>query len=179
MTVRHLCVDYVAEHARAVSAVRRSSRSTSRRLQSRWMGRRADIWRVTASGTSARVDRSAIIKRVYVERGVPFMSGIDAFTLRPTSRMRIRTSSYIARLQTRCFTTGKLPSRGPASVMDSWAGRHTSGSISNGWAASVTVPDGVTAHDRPQPRVSRVSSVVTSAIGHLRQAELRDVYPGT
>jgi hypothetical protein len=40
----------------------------------------------------AGVSRPGLIKRIFVQRGTPFLSGIDVFQVRPTSRNRIMTA---------------------------------------------------------------------------------------
>lgn len=80
------------EHARAVGIVSRS------RLECRldafyqvgWAVESASI-SGDAIGDMARVISTNRVPRIYVERGVPFVSGIDVFRVRPTVRVRLAT----------------------------------------------------------------------------------------
>lgn len=86
-------LQYKHDHARAKGIVQRS--------QLNW---RLDAfhhvgWAVepralagTSLGSVARVSRPGIVKRIFVERGTPFVSGIDVFQHRPTFRQRIMTA---------------------------------------------------------------------------------------
>jgi type I restriction enzyme S subunit len=44
----------------------------------------------SAIGSNAKVTRPGIFRRIWTERGVPFVSGIDAYQVRPTARQRLR-----------------------------------------------------------------------------------------
>src|SRR6266536_3127997 len=46
-------------------------------------------------GTLAEVSRPGLIKRLFVERGTPFVSGVDVFQLRPGARSRLRRDEAI------------------------------------------------------------------------------------
>jgi type I restriction enzyme, S subunit len=82
---------YRKEHARAVGVVR--SGSLAGRLDAfhhvGWAAEEPS--QGDFLGDLARVSRPGIIKRIFVQRGTPFISGIDVFQVRPTSRNRIMT----------------------------------------------------------------------------------------
>jgi len=44
----------------------------------------------TPIGDLAKVTRPGIVKRIFVERGIPWVSGIDIYQIRPSFRERIR-----------------------------------------------------------------------------------------
>jgi type I restriction enzyme, S subunit len=83
---------YPHEHALAAAVVTRSA------LRQRRLDALAHCgWSTEAASTRgdrldslAAVTRPGIIKRLFAERGIPFVSGIDVFQLRPLARTRLR-----------------------------------------------------------------------------------------
>ena len=80
------------DHARSIGIVHR--KNLSGRLDAfhhvGWATEPAFVGN-TAIGSIADVSRPAIFRRIWTERGIPFVSGIDAYQLRPTPRERLRS----------------------------------------------------------------------------------------
>lgn len=79
------------DHARAAGVVRRSG--LGMRLDPfHHVGWAAEVGGLegTPIGELATVSRPAIVKRIFVDGGIPWVSGIDIYQIRPTFRDRIR-----------------------------------------------------------------------------------------
>jgi type I restriction enzyme S subunit len=83
---------YPFEHTLAAAVVARSALRRGRLDAFTQCG-----WSTEAAGihgdrldSLAEVTRPGIIKRLFAERGIPFVSGVDVFQLRPSARTRLR-----------------------------------------------------------------------------------------
>jgi type I restriction enzyme S subunit len=121
-----------SEHARALGVVY-SSRLAGRLDAFHHIGWSAEA-RINGDrlGEFAEVFRPGFIKRIFTERGTPFVSGIDVYQTRPTSRSRImvaeakRASALLAPTQVLVQRSGQRYGLlgGPAYVggrLDGWA----------------------------------------------------------
>jgi len=83
---------YPHEHALAAKVVARSALRRGRLdafTHCGWSTEAASI-RGVRLDSLAEVTRPGIIKRVFAERGIPFVSGVDVFQFRPSARTRLR-----------------------------------------------------------------------------------------
>jgi len=83
---------YLHEHALAAAVVERSALRRGRLdafTHCGWSTETASI-RGVRLDSLAEVTRPGIIKRLFTERGIPFVSGVDVFQLRPSARTRLR-----------------------------------------------------------------------------------------
>ncbi len=85
------------EHARAVGVVSRSKLRQTRLDAFTHIGWSSEtpVRNGDRLGTLAEVSRPGLIKRLFVERGTPFVSGVDVFQLRPGARSRLRRDEAI------------------------------------------------------------------------------------
>jgi type I restriction enzyme S subunit len=88
---------YAHEHALAAGIVRRSELRQTRLDAFTHTGWAAEGRNLKGERLSslAEVSRPGIIKRLFAERGTPFVSGVDVFQLRPEARSRLRSDEAV------------------------------------------------------------------------------------
>ncbi len=88
---------YAHEHALAAGIVRRSELRQTRLDAFTHTGWAAEARALLGDplASLAEVSRPGIIRRLFAERGTPFVSGIDVFQLRPEARSRLRRDEAV------------------------------------------------------------------------------------
>ncbi len=160
----------VHEHARAEGIVRRST--LNYRLDAfHHVGWAAESGGLagTPLGELGHVSRPGIVKRIYVERGVPFVSGIDVYQARVTFRERIRrldaelANALVERGQILVQRSGqRYGLLGRPALVTQWM---------DGWATSEDLLN-ITLHSKED--IASVFAFLRSDVG--RRAVLRSSY---
>lgn len=88
---------YLHEHALATTIINRSALRRVRLDAFSHCGWSAEAEGMQGDrlGSLAKVARPGIIKRLFAERGIPFVSGVDVYQLRPTARTRLRSDEAV------------------------------------------------------------------------------------
>lgn len=158
-----------SEHSRAVGLVRAS------RLDRRLDAFHHVGWAAEATldgerlGDLADVVATARVPRVYVERGVPFLSGIDVFRTRPT--VRVRLARHIATAFDALVHAGEIAVQGSGQRYGLLGRVAYIGQQLDGWAASHDLFRIVTGDP---VKTARLFAYLRSDVGH--RAMLRHSY---
>ena len=88
---------YLHEHALATTIINRSALRRGRLDAFSHCGWSAEAAGMQGDrlGSLAEVARPGIIKRLFAERGIPFVSGVDVYQLRPSARTRLRSDEAV------------------------------------------------------------------------------------
>lgn len=109
----------------------------------------------------ANVIASSRVPRIYVKKGIPFLSGIDIFKLRPTSRTHI--AKFIAEQFDACVKRGQLAVQGSGSRSGLIGRVAYIGARMDGWAASHDLFR-IAASDAAD--IARIFAFLTAESGH-------------
>jgi type I restriction enzyme S subunit len=160
---------YGYEHARAVAVV------GSRSLRSRLDAFHHVGWAAEAGLEGERLDSVADVistprvPRVYAERGVPFLSGIDVFRVRPA--IRVRLARHVAAAFSAIVHAGELAVQGSGQRYGLLGRVAHIGKRLDGWAAS---HDLFRVRTNQPDETARVFAYLRSDVGH--RAMLRHSY---